>query len=93
LRNPCKKCINPAAKARRPTHHDESYCIIGANQYFCSQQVVYLMPLRSASAFPASPDTEALESNYQECRAALVSANRSPGALNAEKIRQWVEVL
>lgn len=51
------------------------------------------MPLRSASAFPASPDTEALESNYQECRAALVSANRSPGALMSEKIRQWVEVL
>ena len=51
------------------------------------------MPLRSASEFPASPDTEALESNYQGCRAALVSAKRSPGVLKAEKIRQWVEVL
>ena len=51
------------------------------------------MPLRSASAFPASPVTEALESNYQECRAALVSAKRSRGVLKAEKIRQWVEVL
>jgi hypothetical protein len=59
----------------------------------CSQQVVYLMPLRSASAFLASPDTEALESNYQECRAALVSAKSSRGVLKAEKIRQWVEVL
>jgi len=35
------------------------------------------MPLRSASDFPASPDPEALEGTYQECRAALVFANRS----------------
>jgi hypothetical protein len=80
-------------KARKPTRHDESYCIIGANPYSCSQQVEYLMPLRSASEFPASPDTEALESNYQGCRAALVSAKRSRGVLKAEKIVQWVEVL
>jgi hypothetical protein len=35
------------------------------------------MPLRSASDFPSSPAPEALEGTYQECRAALVSANRS----------------
>jgi hypothetical protein len=51
------------------------------------------MPLRSASSFLASPKPEDLEGNYQECRAALVSAKRSRGVLKAEKIRQWVEVL
>jgi len=51
------------------------------------------MPLRSASAFLASPEPEALESNYQECRAALMSARRYRGVLKAEKIRLWVEVL
>ena len=35
------------------------------------------MPLRSASDFPPSPAPEALEGTYLECRAALVSANRS----------------
>jgi hypothetical protein len=35
------------------------------------------MPLRLASDFSASPDPEALEGTYQECRAALVFANRS----------------
>ena len=46
------------------------------------------MPLRSASDFPRSPDPEALEGTYQECRAALVSANRSRGALKAESDRK-----
>jgi len=67
--------------------------MIGVNPYSCSQQAENLMPLRSASAFLASPKPEDLEGNYQECRAALVSAKRSRGVLKAEKIRQWVEVL
>ncbi|MFS6827452.1 hypothetical protein [Cyanobium sp. ATX-6F1] len=37
------------------------------------------MALRSASEFPSSPEPEALEATYSECRAALVSANRSRG--------------
>ena len=41
------------------------------------------MPLRSASEFPITPDPEALEGTYQDCRAALVSANRSRGVLKA----------
>jgi len=44
------------------------------------------MLLRSASDFPPSPAPEALEGTYQECRAALVSANRSRGALKAERV-------
>jgi hypothetical protein len=48
------------------------------------------MPLRSASDFPASPDPEILEATYQECRAALVSANRSRGALKSQSDRrEW----
>ena len=50
------------------------------------------MPLRSASDFPASPAPASLESTYQECRAALVSANRSRGALKAQKDRQGVAI-
>ena len=50
------------------------------------------MPLRSASDFPASPAPAALESTYQECRAALVSANRSRGALKAQMDRQGVVI-
>ncbi|MEB3353732.1 MAG: hypothetical protein VKM34_05805 [Cyanobacteriota bacterium] len=50
------------------------------------------MPLRSASDFPASPDPEALACTYRECRAALVSANRSRGALKAESDRRGVVI-
>jgi hypothetical protein len=50
------------------------------------------MPLRSATDFPASPDPEALETTYQECRAALVSANRSRGALKAQSDRRGVVI-
>lgn len=50
------------------------------------------MPLRSASDFPASPAPASLESTYQECRAALVSANRSRGALKAQRDRQGVVI-
>jgi len=41
------------------------------------------MPLRPATDFPPTPEPEALETTYQECRAALVSANRARGALKA----------
>lgn len=50
------------------------------------------MALRSATDFPASPDPELLESTYRECRAALVSANRSRGALKAESDRRGVVI-
>jgi len=50
------------------------------------------MPLRSASDFPSSPDPEALEGTYLECRAALVSANRSRGALKAESERRGLVI-
>ena len=50
------------------------------------------MPLRSASDFPLSPEPEALEGTYQECRAALVSANRSRGALKAQSERRGVVI-
>ena len=50
------------------------------------------MPLRSASDFPTSPAPEALQSTYHECRAALVSANRSRGALKAESDRRGVVI-
>jgi len=50
------------------------------------------MPLRSASDFPASPKPEALESTYRECRAALASANRSRGALKAERDRRGLVI-
>jgi len=50
------------------------------------------MPLRSASDFPATPEPEALEATYQECRAALVSANRSRGALKAQNDRRGVVI-
>ena len=50
------------------------------------------MPLRSASDFPSSPAPEALEGTYQECRAALVSANRSRGALKAESDRRGLVI-
>jgi hypothetical protein len=41
------------------------------------------MPLRPAADFPPSPEPADLEATYQACRAALVSANRSRGALKA----------
>lgn len=50
------------------------------------------MPLRPAADFPPSPEPEALEATYQECRAALVSANRSRGALKAESDRRGVVI-
>jgi hypothetical protein len=50
------------------------------------------MPLRSATDFPSTPEPEALEATYQECRAALVSANRSRGALKAESDRRGVVI-
>lgn len=37
--------------------------------------------LRSASEFPSRPSAEALPVTYAECRSALISANRSRGAL------------
>ncbi len=50
------------------------------------------MPLRSATDFPATPEPEALEDTYKECRAALVSANRSRGALKAQSDRRGVVI-
>ena len=50
------------------------------------------MPLRSAADFPVSPEPEALEGTYQECRAALVSANRSRGILKAQSDRRGVVI-
>lgn len=50
------------------------------------------MPLRSATDFPLSPDPEALETTYKECRAALVSANRSRGVLKAQSDRRGVVI-
>jgi capsule polysaccharide export protein KpsE/RkpR len=50
------------------------------------------MALRSATEFPATPDPEALEETYQECRAALVSANRSRGVLKAQSDRRGVVI-
>lgn len=50
------------------------------------------MPLRSATDFPSTPEPEALEATYKECRAALVSANRSRGALKAESDRRGVVI-
>lgn len=50
------------------------------------------MALRSASEFPSSPKPEALEATYSECRAALVSANRSRGVLKAQSDRRGVVI-
>jgi capsule polysaccharide export protein KpsE/RkpR len=50
------------------------------------------MPLRSATEFPITPDSEALEGTYQDCRAALVSANRSRGVLKAQSDRRGVVI-
>lgn len=50
------------------------------------------MPLRSATEFPITPDPEALEGTYQDCRAALVSANRSRGVLKAQSDRRGVVI-
>jgi hypothetical protein len=50
------------------------------------------MPLRSASEFPISPDPEALQNTYQDCRAALVSANRSRGVLKAQSDKRGVVI-
>lgn len=50
------------------------------------------MPLRPAADFPPSPEPEALKATYQECRAALVSANRSRGALKALSDRRGVVI-
>ena len=50
------------------------------------------MPLRSASEFPITPDPEALPTTYRDCRAALVSANRSRGVLKAQSDRRGVVI-
>jgi len=50
------------------------------------------MPLRSATEFPVTPEAEALQTTYQECRAALVSANRSRGVLKAQSDRRGVVI-
>ena len=50
------------------------------------------MPLRSGSEFPLSPEPEALQDTYQDCRAALVSANRSRGILKAQSDRRGVVI-
>ena len=50
------------------------------------------MPLRPAAHFPPIPEPEALQATYQECRAALVSANRSRGALKALSDRRGVVI-
>jgi hypothetical protein len=50
------------------------------------------MPLRPAAHFPPTPEPKALEATYQECRAALVSANRSRGALKALSDRRGVVI-
>ena len=50
------------------------------------------VPLRSATEFPVTPDAEALQTTYQECRAALVSANRSRGILKAQSDRRGVVI-
>lgn len=50
------------------------------------------MPLRSATEFPLTPEAETLETTYLECRAALVSANRSRGILKAQSDRRGVVI-
>ena len=50
------------------------------------------MPLRPAADFPPSPDPDALEATYQECRAALVSANRARGALKSLSDRRGLVI-
>jgi hypothetical protein len=50
------------------------------------------MPLRPATDFSPTPQPEALEATYQECRAALVSANRARGALKALSDRRGVVI-
>jgi molybdopterin converting factor small subunit len=50
------------------------------------------MPLRSATEFPVTPEAETLQTTYQECRAALVSANRSRGVLKAQSDRRGVVI-
>jgi len=50
------------------------------------------MPLRAAADFPPTPEPEALEATYRDCRAALVSANRSRGALKALSERRGVVI-
>jgi hypothetical protein len=50
------------------------------------------MTLRSATDFPVHPNPEDLQDTYQECRAALVSANRSRGVLKAQNDRRGVVI-
>ncbi|MFO0056581.1 MAG: hypothetical protein ACK55B_02005 [Cyanobacteriota bacterium] len=50
------------------------------------------MTLRSATDFPLHPPPEDLPDTYQECRAALVSANRSRGVLKAQSDRRGVVI-
>lgn len=50
------------------------------------------MALRSASDFPVQPAPESMQEKYQECRAALISANRSRGALKAQSDRRGVVI-
>ena len=61
------------------------YAIVGSDRFTD-------MPLRPAADFPPSPAPEELEATYQECRAALVSANRSRGALKALSDRRGVVI-
>jgi hypothetical protein len=50
------------------------------------------MPLRSATEFPLTPEPEALQDTYGECRAALVSADRSRGVLQSQSDRRGVVI-
>jgi hypothetical protein len=50
------------------------------------------MTLRSATDFPLHPPPEDLPDTYRECRAALVSANRSRGVLKAQSDRRGVVI-
>lgn len=50
------------------------------------------MPLRPASDFPSAPAEDRLRDTYLECRAALVSANRSRGQLRARSERRGVVI-
>ncbi|MFN7632980.1 MAG: hypothetical protein ACK5R2_17100, partial [Cyanobacteriota bacterium] len=45
-----------------------------------------------ATDFPLHPPPEDLPDTYQECRAALVSANRSRGVLKAQSDRRGVVI-
>jgi hypothetical protein len=50
------------------------------------------MALRSARDFPPDPAPENMQETYQQCRAALISANRSRGALKSQSDRRGVVI-